>query len=375
MSPVKLVVALIISLYLFSAPFARACINGGTEVDINNALRATNIAELCQGAQFTLNNAVLLNSNNSLFTTGYPTNDSLKANLKLADNRPMPSPPTTPFALVDAYGNNISIKSIKIDGNKANNAYYGPSPLLGVRGSINTVDHVRLEHTIGFVALDAADDPNCSYLTLTNNYVGSNGIHLPAAGGQWADGITIRCSNAYVANNEVRDATDGGISFFGGTNTIIENNWIANSSQSAYSAIIVDPVMGGTTPVDFTGSYVRNNTIQTCCGQHFHVALSVGTHLWCNVTNGNCNYAMGPSVTNNTGSGTFGYGIYLGGATSATVTGNNLTMTPFTGLRCGWQYYALDVDSTTGAPHATGNFQSGYVTGSYHWPCVSSATE
>lgn len=53
-----------------------------------------------------------------------------------------------------------------------------------VFGTYNTVDRVRLEHTLGIVALDTADDPACNHLTLTNNYVDDNGSHLPYISGE-----------------------------------------------------------------------------------------------------------------------------------------------------------------------------------------------
>jgi hypothetical protein len=64
-----------------------------------------------------------------------------------------------------------------------------------------------------------------------------------------------------------------------------------------------------------------------------------------------------------------GYGIALGGATSSTVQGNNLTMTPWTSAYCGWSYYFRE------GGHADGSFQAGYEErGEMHWPCILSSS-
>lgn len=394
-----------------SAPsFAQTCVAGSyTDTDITNALASTGTAMLCQGQTYTLRHHILLSSNQKLYTQGFPTSSTQMATLIWANNTPIPTgvldPPgntatPVPYAIIDAYGTGINIQSIIVDGNLAHNTYYGHSPLLANRGSRstgpNSVSYVTLQHTLGFVALDAADDPSCSSLSLTNNYINSNGVHLPQGGVKqaWANGITIRCSNATVANNQIRDASDGGIDFLGGTNTMIQSNWIANSGQSAYGGILVDPVMGTTGSVDFTGSYVQNNLIQTSAGIHMHAAISVGTQYSCALqtqgaagNNGNCQVALNPHVINNSGSGTFGWGIYIGGTTGATVTGNNLTVTLLPGMSCSSSgspsssdYYVLNtphVQTSPATPLSTGTFQATPAlppgapgANSYEWPCI-----
>jgi hypothetical protein len=135
----------------------------------------------------------------------------------------------------------------------------------------------------GMTAIAAADNGTCTGLQITSNYIANNGFHT-GRGWPWANGIDVRCNNAWVANDTVRNATDGGISFYGGENTIIEYNWIANGDRSAYSGIIA----ASTYAASFNHSVVRNNLVEACCGQHIHIALSVGTYPWCDDSNPTC---------------------------------------------------------------------------------------
>ena len=170
------------------------------------------------------------------------------------------------------------------------NSYTYSQALIAIAGDSDVLDGVTATNTAGLSAVAAADNPKCDGLRITNNHIADNGFHT-GSGTPWANAIDVRCSDAYVAHNEVRNATDGGISFYGGRNTVIEQNLVVNSERSAYSGIIAADLFAG----DFTGSIVRNNTIETCCGQHVHIALAVGTHPWCDDANptGDCQFAMG----------------------------------------------------------------------------------
>ncbi|MFY0577580.1 hypothetical protein ACN28S_27580 [Cystobacter fuscus] len=151
---------------------------------------------------------------------------------------------------------------------------------------------------------------------------------------------------------------------------MIEQNWVAQSGRSAFSGIIAANLYAG----DFTGSVVRNNLIETCCGQHLHVALSIGTHLWCDDTNptGDCQSSAGVSFLNNNGSGTYGFGIVVDGMQNATVQGNNLVMTPWAPQTCSIPNQNWYVINTT---HSSGSFQAGYSVRSLHWPCLGPSNQ
>ena len=340
-------------------PGRAACLTSGDVSKIITALQQTGTAELCQGAVFSATQPIkITQGGRRIFTTGLPTNDSLKATIGV------PAGATYNEPVIQAYSApNVEIRNIVIHGNRAQNPYTFSRALVAISGNNSVLDRVRATDTSGLSAVAAADRPSCSGLRITNNFIGHNGFHN--ALNQWANGIDVRCSNAYVAFNEIRDATDGGISFYGGTNTVIEYNWIANSGRSAWSGIIAANLYAG----DFTGSVVRNNLIETCCGQHLHVALSVGTHLWCDDSNpaGDCQTSTGVSFLNNSGSGTYGFGIVVEGMLNATVQNNNLIMTQWAPQNC----YVPDGNWYVINPaHSSGSFQPGYKTRKLHWPCL-----
>ncbi len=344
---------------VFAPRCEAACLTSGDVAKIISALQQTGTAELCQGAVFSATQPIRITQNGRrIFTAGFPTNDSLKATIRV------PAGMTYNEPVIQAYSaRSVEIRNIIIDGNRAQNPYTYSRALVAISGNSSLLDRVRAVNTSGLAAVAAADNPSCSGLRITNNFVGHNGLHGTL--NQWANGIDLRCNNAYVAFNEIRDATDGAISFYGGTNTVIEYNWVANSGRSAYSGIIAANLFAG----DFTGSVVRNNLIENCCGQHLHVALSIGTHLWCDDANplGDCQTSSGVSFLNNSGSGTYGFGIVVEGMFNATVQNNNLIMTQWASQNCyvpDGNWYVINPN------HSSGSFQPGYKTRKLHWPCL-----
>ena len=359
-------VAGVVLLLILVAPgptASAACLNGGNSDTIINALNPTGVAELCQGAYFSANKIIRLKNYQRLFTTGYPSNDNQKALVKVPNGATY----TTP--VIQAYSSrNVQIRNIRVDGNRAYNPYNYSRALIAISGNYSLLDSVSATNTSGLSAIAASDNPNCRGLRITNNFIGNNGFHTPF--GQFANGIDVRCNNAYIAYNEIRNATDGAISFYGGRYTVIEHNWVANDARSAFSGIIAATLYNG----DFTGAVVRNNLIETCCGQHFHVALAVGTHLWCDAGNptGDCQTSSGVSFLNNQGSGTYGFGIVVDGMNNAVVQGNNLVMTQWLPQACyipNQNWYVVNL------AHASGSFQSGYVNRSVHWPCLGPVSQ
>ena len=248
-----------------------------------------------------------------------------------------------------------------------------------VHGFRNVVDGIYGSDPLGSPGLEAASADRCGDLKVTHNYIGPVGTHFIRTPGvdDWGDGIQIHCDRAYVAYNEIRDATDVGLMSFGGKDSVFEFNHIENFGNSAFGGLGADPENGVDannghpvpTPLDFSGTVMRNNTVETCCGQHIHVALTVGVHLWCDTAadSATCQYGTGLTYQDNQATGLFGYGLYLGGMYNVVVTGNVVTMTELTWINCyiaGQQEYVLD--------HATGTFQPGYVTRTpLHWPCLA----
>jgi hypothetical protein len=247
------------------------CLPGGTSETILGALAETGVAALCPGAVFLADTPTRLSDGQRIFTAGLPTDEPSKALIQVPPGATYDEP-----VIQDYVATNVEIRNIRIDGNRAVNPYTLSRALIAIAGNGSTLDGVTATNTSGVSAIAAADNPSCAGLRITNNVVADNGVHVGDA--TWANGIDIRCDDAYVGRNLVRDATDGGISFYGGRNTIIEDNIVTNVQRSAFSGILAADWIGGG---DLTGSVVRRNTVETCCGQHVHVALSVGVHLWC----------------------------------------------------------------------------------------------
>jgi len=191
------------------------------------------------------------------------------------------------------------------------------------------------------------------------------------AGNQWADGIDLRCRDALVSGNVVQNATDGGITVMTSPGSIIEDNLIVNDQRGAFSGILLDPVQG----TDFTGTVARNNVIISAYGQHVHIGVGVGTHLWCLLdgSNGNCQMGNGASVTNNVmqsiDGGKYGFGLIVSGMDNATVQGNKfLGWVGWGTQNCrmsGQQRYVID------SYFSSATYQPGYfLRGPFYWPCV-----
>jgi hypothetical protein len=363
------------------------CLTDGNEQTIQAALASpAGFADLCPGATFLITGTIQMGSTysmgNRLFTAGYPSDLAQKALIEVADhadNWPADlGPDGLGYPMIAAQGNDLRIQNIRLDGNRTNNTYKQYSALVRIHGLRNLVDGIYGTDPLGAPGLEAADPAWCSDLTITHNFIGHIGSHIvatPSAVPTWGDGIQVHCDHAYVAYNEIQDATDVGLMSFGGTSSVFEYNHIENWNSSAFGGLGADPENGAgpdghpvATPLDFTGTVMRNNTVETCCGQHIHVALTVGVHLWCDSTanNATCQYGTGLAYENNQATGLFGYGLYLGGMNNAVVSGNVVTMTDLTWINCyvaGQQSYVLD--------HATGSFQPGYATRvPLHWPCL-----
>ncbi len=330
---------------------------------------------LCQSARFEVVDPIMLKTGTVIYTRALPTNNVLKAVLyyKVGGNIHGGH-----GILTGGANSNIEIRNLIVDGSRTSVEIEEQSSedrrnraLIIIGGQNSIIDNVRAVNGFGLAVISAADDWACDGIRITNNFVGFSGFYTTVNGvGQWSDGIGLYCSNAYVANNEIRDITDGGITFYGGTNTIIEYNWIANSGRSAVSGLIAAAAQKrqyGTLFKDFYGSQIRNNTIETAPNIHIQIALSAGSRMWCNaaLNNKDCDYINGISIINNTGTGNFGYGIVVSGANSVNVTGDNLIMTPWINpkwnnpslQKCkGTNWYIVETGS------GSGTLQSGYLT-------------
>ena len=148
---------------------------------------------------------------------------------------------------------------------------------MGGPNSNQLIEYVRSYDPRSWSCLHIAEGSlNCNNVIVQNCDIGPCGSDKFQ---QWADGISVSCRSAVVRNNEVTDATDGGIVVFS-PDTVVENNTIRVLSVRFTSvhhfAGDLSPVLssgqstllGGINMVDYlpwlgdyTGTIVQNNII------------------------------------------------------------------------------------------------------------------
>ena len=97
----------------------------------------------------------------------------------------------------------------------------------------------------------------------------------------WSDGITFEGPGHMITGNTVLDASDVGIVFFGGRDTVISNNTIQArpGNHGMFAAIAIHPWgWGDVTGVEITGNVVINDASSSCGG--IHAGINIGTHMW-----------------------------------------------------------------------------------------------
>jgi parallel beta-helix repeat protein len=99
--------------------------------------------------------------------------------------------------------------------------------------------------------------------------------------GAWSDGITSEGPDNTITGNAILDASDVGIVFFGGRDTIISNNTIQArpGNYGMFAAIAVHPWgWGDVSGMEVTGNVVTNTASLDCGG--IHAGINIGTHMW-----------------------------------------------------------------------------------------------
>ncbi len=97
----------------------------------------------------------------------------------------------------------------------------------------------------------------------------------------WADGITFEGPGHTITGNTILDASDVGIVFFGGKDTVISNNTIQArpGNYGMFAAIAIHPWgWGDVSGVEITGNVITNTASNTCGG--IHAGINIGTHMW-----------------------------------------------------------------------------------------------
>jgi len=142
--------------------------------------------------------------------------------------------------------------------------------------------------------------------------------------GTWSDGLSIPGSEVLVAENQIVDASDGGIVVYSAApaqKSIVRNNIILSAGNSTYGGLIFDT--GPSPPADFAGASFANNILWSGPTTHFDIVLSVGTQAWWYNAGGVT--GSGASATGNSSGGLTircNSGIAIDGMVNATVAGN-----------------------------------------------------
>ena len=109
----------------------------------------------------------------------------------------------------------------------------------------------------------------------------------------WADGITFSGPDQLVSGNIVFDASDAGIAFFGGENTVISNNFIVarSGNHGMFAGIAIHPwLFGDVSGVQIIGNRVGNEGSSDCGG--IHTGIDIGAQMW----GGGCIRTANPSA-------------------------------------------------------------------------------
>jgi hypothetical protein len=99
--------------------------------------------------------------------------------------------------------------------------------------------------------------------------------------GAWADGITFYGPTNRIIDNLIVDASDVGIVFFGGIDTLITNNTVRArpDNNGMFAGIAVHPwMLSEISGLQVNGNRVTNEADPVCGG--IHAGINIGAHMW-----------------------------------------------------------------------------------------------
>ncbi len=127
--------------------------------------------------------------------------------------------------------------------------------------------------------------------TITGCTIDSAGDHVHVSGctqidpdegtGGWSDGITFVGPSHTVSGNTITDASDVGIVFFGGRDTIVAGNTVSISpgNHGMFAGIALHGwIFGDVSGVQVIGNQVVSEGDSACGGTH--AGINLGTHMW-----------------------------------------------------------------------------------------------
>jgi hypothetical protein len=181
---------------------------------------------------------------------------------------------------------------------------------------------------------------------------------------QWADGISLACTNSIVRHNAITDATDGAIVVFGAVGSLIERNTIRAETRTLLGGInmVDEGPYGGS----YAGTIVKDNVI-VASGAVIRIGLGMGPRVWgCLAADAAGDTITGGTVTDNTLRGAkMQYGYAIDGVSDWTVTGNvdQATHSGHPSVDCNGRLASRPAGFLYAPAQAQGVFQTDFVSG------------
>ncbi|KIR42915.1 hypothetical protein I307_05080 [Cryptococcus deuterogattii 99/473] len=287
--------------------------------------------QLCQNQIYSLTDVLNYTaSNQEISTEGYPTGDARAVLVVAGFNQ------STAVSASGTTQDSAALRHIIINGNRAaNESIYkggGGNIEFGGANSNQVIEYVKSYNPRGWSCMHISEGQlNCLNATVQYNDIGPCGTDYFQ---NWADGISLSCSASLVQNNEITDATDGGIVVFGAPFSTVRNNTIKAKTRvmigginmvdvkpwkpiGNYSHTVVEgnTIYGGLVPVILTTSQMGNETRGPQEYQAMiKIGLALGPDAWFSDQRFGSNKSFGGVIQDNRFSGAFAFGM---GITSA----------------------------------------------------------
>jgi hypothetical protein len=350
----------------------------GSESGLQTALNSASAGStvyIAQKAVISITTSLILPSGVTLATYGKPgtTQYALMARLLRASS--------FHGAVVNINGGGI-LTNVWVDGQRNVLGYEKYSGGVGdnadvvsLGGTGTMVTNTKLSDPQGgtdFYSAGKGDGYACSNETITGNVITAYSANHGYSDN--SDGLTMRCENLDIENNQIVDVTDIGIVLFATNGTpqvsTIKNNTIVSAGNSINGPISADPITGGNTPgsvLDYSKTTFSTNTFWTGPNTSFDFGIVAGAREWFQPS-AEANGTGASFINNTTGSlsARVRAGIAVAGMLNVTITNDSshpMSFIPIT-FAAG-QPAANCPEATVIAEVAEGN-ASGIIPSPYH---------
>lgn len=284
----------------------------GDEAGLQSALNSASSGStvyLAQKAVIQITSSLTIPSGVTLATDGTPgtTQYALMGHLVRASSYQ--------GAVVSIKGGGV-LKSVWVDGQRNVLQYFkngggvlDNTNVTSLGGDGTTVSNSKLSDPQGgtdFYSAGTGDGYPCSHETISSNLVTAYSANHGFTDN--SDGLTMRCDNLDIENNNIVDVTDVGIVLFSKDgakqSSTINNNTIVSAGSSINGPISSDPITGDNTPgstLDYSGTTFSNNIFWTGPNTSFDFGIVAGAREWF-PTSKNTNATGAKYINNTTGS-------------------------------------------------------------------------